>query len=107
MNAFQFLSVINLIFGNVSCLYNNLGQNIFDSDLGSCFVFYEVQNLVIASSIIKFCYSEYATTGVRIAYSDIDIVLSNYSVKLIYYKFKFIKNLISLICLDCCARFYF
>ena len=89
MNAFQLLNIKVAKFGNVSCIYNNLRQNVFNSDLGSCFVFYEIKNLIIASSFIKFCFSDYAATGIRIVYSDINTVISNYTVN---NKLQFLRN---------------
>ena len=92
LNAFQLLNVKIVKFGNVSCLYNNLRPNIFHSDLGSCFVFYEIKNIIIVSSFIKFCFSDSAATGIRIVYSDINAVTSNYTVN---NKLKFLEEIIN------------
>lgn len=69
-NAIYFQSIENVNILNTSCLFNNLQNNIFNSDLGSCFFLLDVQNLVMVSNSIKNCYSNYTTTGIRITYTD-------------------------------------
>ena len=69
-NNFDVKSAFSLFLNDSHCDFNNFNDNIYDSSLGSCFIFNNINTINMNMLIITNSLSDYTTTGVRIKYTD-------------------------------------